>query len=114
MPQPIPTQPIPTQPIPSTPIQDKEKDLAPIKEETLIKEMDQQQKSELEKSLMDLKIKKANLSKIALDYDMKELTGEITADELNEKTLPVLNKIRKLGFQVPALKPCRNPSFEPP
>jgi hypothetical protein len=83
--QPIPTQPIPTQPIPSTPIQDKEKDLAPIKEETLIKEMDQQQKSELEKSLMDLKIKKANLSKIALDYDMKELTGEITADELNEK-----------------------------
>jgi len=35
--------------------------------------------------LIDLKIKKANISKMALDFDMKELTGEITSDELNEK-----------------------------
>ncbi|MFW9939076.1 MAG: hypothetical protein ACFFD5_15630, partial [Candidatus Thorarchaeota archaeon] len=37
------------------------------------------------KSLVDLKIKKASVSKMALDFDMKELTGELTADELKEK-----------------------------
>ncbi len=44
-----------------------------------------QQKAELEKSLMDLRIKKANITKMSLDYDMKELTGEITPEELEEK-----------------------------
>ncbi len=44
-----------------------------------------EQKANLEKSLMDLKIKKANVSKMSLDYDMKELTGEITSEELEEK-----------------------------
>jgi len=34
---------------------------------------------------MDLKVKKANISKMALDLDMKELTGEITPGELEEK-----------------------------
>ena len=43
------------------------------------------QKAELEKSLMDLKIKRANTTKISLDFDMKELTGEITSEELAEK-----------------------------
>ena len=47
--------------------------------------MSTQQKADIEKSLMDLRIKKANVSKMALDFDMKELTGEITGDELNEK-----------------------------
>ena len=44
-----------------------------------------EQKANLEKSLMDLKIKKANISKMSLDFDMKELTGEITSEELEEK-----------------------------
>jgi len=44
-----------------------------------------QQKAELEKSLMDLKIKKANTIKMSLDFDMKELTGEITTEELEVK-----------------------------
>jgi hypothetical protein len=44
-----------------------------------------QQKSELEKSLMDLRIKKANITKMSLDFDMKELTGEITHEELEIK-----------------------------
>ncbi len=44
-----------------------------------------EQRANLEKSLMDLKIKKANISKMSLDYDMKELTGEITSEELEEK-----------------------------
>jgi hypothetical protein len=43
------------------------------------------QKADLEKSLMDLKIKKANITKMSLDFDMKELTGEITEEELKEK-----------------------------
>jgi len=47
--------------------------------------VDVQQKAELEKSLMDLKIKKANTIKISLDLDMKELTGEITTEELEVK-----------------------------
>ncbi len=46
---------------------------------------DTHQKDELEKSLMDLKIKKANITKMSLDFDMKELTGEITAEELETK-----------------------------
>ena len=47
--------------------------------------VDATQKASLEKSLMDLKIKKANTTKMSLDFDMKELTGEITAEELEEK-----------------------------
>ncbi|MFW9785591.1 MAG: hypothetical protein ACFFFB_25130, partial [Candidatus Heimdallarchaeota archaeon] len=43
------------------------------------------QKLSLEKSLIDLKIKKAYLAKMSLDFDMKELTGEITAKELEDK-----------------------------
>jgi len=48
-------------------------------------EVNSQQKENLEKSLMDLKIKRANISKMALDLDMKELTGEITSGELEAK-----------------------------
>jgi small GTP-binding protein len=44
-----------------------------------------QQRIELEKSLIDLRIKKANLTKRSLDYDMQELTGEITPEELETK-----------------------------
>lgn len=44
-----------------------------------------QQKTELEKTLMDLRIKKANITRMSLDYDMKELTGEITPEELEIK-----------------------------
>ena len=43
------------------------------------------QKAEIEKSLMDLRIKKANITKMSLDFDMKELTGEITPEELESK-----------------------------
>jgi len=53
---------------------------------------DAAQKASLEKSLMDLKINKANITKMSLDFDMKELTGEITGEELEEKK----NKLKKL------------------
>jgi small GTP-binding protein len=42
-------------------------------------------KKELEETLMDLKIKKAKISKMALDFEMQELSGEITAEELEMK-----------------------------
>jgi len=48
-------------------------------------EISKEQKANLENSLMDLKIKKTNISKMSLDFDMKELTGEITSKELEEK-----------------------------
>ena len=47
--------------------------------------MDKKQKENLKKALIDLKIKKANVSKMSLDLDMKELMGEITETEFNEK-----------------------------
>ena len=40
---------------------------------------------DLKHSLLELKIKKANISKMSIDFDMKELMGEITPIELLEK-----------------------------
>ena len=53
--------------------------------QTPSKTVNVQQKAALEQSLMDLRIKKANLTKMSLDFDMKELTGEITPEELEKK-----------------------------
>ena len=35
---------------------------------------------------MDLKIKFANISKMELDLDIKEISGEITSEEFNKKS----------------------------
>ena len=99
------------QPVQSVPNQVKEQNVAAVKEQApskMFQEMNQQQKSELEKSLMDLKIKKANLSKIALDYDMKELTGEITADELNEKKQKLEKIVESVNDQIKDLERMLN------
>ncbi|MHA1472962.1 MAG: ADP-ribosylation factor-like protein, partial [Promethearchaeota archaeon] len=61
----------------------KNKTIAKIPTVTVV--ADAKQTADLEKSLMDLKVKKANITKMSLDFDMKELTGEITEEELNEK-----------------------------
>ena len=37
------------------------------------------------KTLIELKLKKADLNKMALDFEMKELKGEITEEELKDK-----------------------------
>ncbi len=34
---------------------------------------------------MDLKIQHSKLEKLAIDFDMQELTGEITTEQLKEK-----------------------------
>ncbi len=58
------------------------------------------QKAGLEKSLMDLKIKKASITKMALDFGMKELTGEITGDELEEKKNKLITIEKSINEQI--------------
>jgi ADP-ribosylation factor-like protein 1 len=63
-----------------------------------------EQKASLERSLMDLKIKKASISKMALDLDMKELTGEITEDELTKKKSKLVELEAKVDQQIKDLE----------
>jgi len=56
---------------------------------TTVSDQEDTQKNELEKTLMDLKIKSANISKMELDLDMKEISGEITSEEFNNKSLKI-------------------------
>ncbi|MFX1589810.1 MAG: hypothetical protein ACFFC1_16820, partial [Promethearchaeota archaeon] len=79
----------PQKPVPDAPITTTQQKSATIEPNNTL---DIQQKGDLEKSLMDLKIKKANISKMSLEFDMKELTGEITIKELEEKK----NKLREI------------------
>lgn len=79
----------PQKPVPDAPITTTQQKSAQSEPGTTL---DIQQKGDLEKSLMDLKIKKANISKMSLEFDMKELTGEITAKELEDKK----NKLREI------------------
>jgi len=66
--------------------------------------LDPQQKSNIEKTLMDLKIKKANISKMGLDYEMKELRGEITAEELDLKKQKLESIEKKINEQIESLE----------
>ncbi len=58
------------------------------------------QNEDLKKQLLDIKIKKANLNKMALDYDMQELQGEISAEELEEKKKKITLLVKKLDDQI--------------
>ncbi|MFW9898254.1 MAG: ADP-ribosylation factor-like protein [Candidatus Thorarchaeota archaeon] len=57
-------------------------------------------KKQIEKSLMDLKIKKAKLQEMALDFDMQELSGEITVEELSEKKMKLMIIEEKTAKQI--------------
>jgi hypothetical protein len=71
-------------PVSTTPLEAPQKiEVSPV--QAPLAAVDTKQKAELENSLMDLKIKKANITKMSLDFDMKELTGEITTEELEAK-----------------------------
>ncbi|MFX1419687.1 MAG: ADP-ribosylation factor-like protein [Promethearchaeota archaeon] len=59
-----------------------------------------QQKEKLKQSLLDLKIKKAHLTKMALDFDMQELKGEITSEELQDKKEKVKIMMDKIDQQI--------------
>ncbi|MHA2008115.1 MAG: ADP-ribosylation factor-like protein [Promethearchaeota archaeon] len=47
--------------------------------------VDKKQADHVKKTLIELKLKRADLYKMALDFDMKELRGEISPEELEEK-----------------------------
>ncbi len=74
----------------------------------LIKEKDNvigtNSKRNLKKSLIELKIKKANLSKTSIDFEMKELMGEINAVELQEKKEKLNELIKKIDLQIEELQ----------
>ena len=65
-------------PVVHTPPQKLEKSLTEVTEVKF-------NKKELENQLMDLKIQHSKLEKLAIDFDMQELTGEITTEQLEEK-----------------------------
>ena len=69
-----------------------------------IKASSQQQVADIEKSLMELKIKKANISKMSLDFEMKELTGEITTEEYDEKIKKLKVVEQKINEQIAELE----------
>ena len=69
-----------------------------------IKASNEAQVADIEKSLMELKIKKANISKMSLDFEMKELTGEITTEEYDEKIAKLKVVEKKIDDQINELE----------
>ncbi len=59
-----------------------------------------EQKGDVNKILMDLKIKKANIQKMALDIEMQELSGEITSAQLEEKKKKLDAVEKKIDDQI--------------
>ncbi len=76
------------------------KELPAIKVEKIPKIISPQQKERLNQSLLDLKIKKTHLTKMTLDFDMQELTGEITSEELQDKKDKVKIMMDKINEQI--------------
>ncbi|NVM37517.1 MAG: GTP-binding protein [Candidatus Lokiarchaeota archaeon] len=70
--------------------------------------IESKQEEDLKKSLLELKIKKANLTKMALDFDMKELTGEITKEELQEKKSKINELVQQVDRQIQELQKLLN------
>ena len=65
-------------------------------------------KKDLKKSLIELKLKKANLSKTSIDFEMKELKGEITAVELQEKKEEINDLQKQINTQIEELQKLIN------
>jgi small GTP-binding protein len=71
-------------------------------------ESDKTQKKSLKTELMDLKIRKAKISKMLLDFEMKELSGEISGEELKEKTARLTKMEERLKQQIKELEELVN------
>ncbi len=85
----------------------KEVSSSEIKKEPLSSEIQKkpsiitpQQKERLKQSLIDLKIKKTHLTKMTLDFDLQELKGEITSEELKDKKDKVKIMMDKIDEQI--------------
>jgi hypothetical protein len=57
-------------------------------------------KKELDNSLMELRIKRSQIQKIVLDFEMKELSGEISPEELKEKKMKLAFLEKKIDDQI--------------
>ncbi len=66
------------------------------------------QRKDMKKSLLELRIKKTNLTKMSLDLDMQELTGEITSEELQEKKIKINGLIQRIDQQILELQKLLN------
>ncbi|MFX0028181.1 MAG: ADP-ribosylation factor-like protein, partial [Candidatus Hermodarchaeota archaeon] len=103
-PQPVPTQPSqpvptqPSQPVPTQPLQPME--TADKLQKAQIPTMEQKQIEHIKKTLIELNLKKADLSKMALDFDMKELTGGISKEELEEKKKKIKEYEERIEKQI--------------
>jgi small GTP-binding protein len=64
----------------------------------------EKQKEEVQKKLIELKLKRADLYKMTLDFDMKELNGEISAKELHEKKAKIKEYEKKIEEQIRELQ----------
>ncbi len=63
-----------------------------------------QQTQNLKQTIMDLKIKKANLQKLSLEFEMQELTGEISSEELEQKKTRMNGLVQKIDQQIQELE----------
>ncbi len=67
-------------------------------------EIDPAINNKIKKSIIELKIKKANISKMSIDFEMKELTGEITPIELQEKKVKLDAIVKKIESEISELQ----------
>jgi len=98
----VPAKPIKTPTSTTPPIKPQKEEIPPVQAPPGT--FNVQQKAELDKSLMDLRIKKANITKMSLDFDMKELTGEITSEELEAKKQKLKNIEANINQQIEDLE----------
>jgi small GTP-binding protein len=73
-----------------------------------ISKLNIQEKKNLKKSLLELKIRKSHLNKMILDYEMQELKGEITDEELDSKNQKVKIMLDKIDKQIQDLEKLLN------
>jgi small GTP-binding protein len=66
--------------------------------------IDKKQTEHAMKTLIELKLKKADLYKMKLDFDMKELNGEISGEELEEKKKKISEYEEKVEIQIQELQ----------
>jgi len=85
-------------------------ELSSDKEESAIDVPETEQKSVeiLKKELMDLRIKKAQILKIELDFEIKELSGEISSEELHEKKTRFESLKKQINQQIEDLEKLTN------
>jgi small GTP-binding protein len=87
-----------------TPLEVEKPSQAPVKVEKPTRVVDNIQADHAKKTLIELKLKKADLYKIKLDFEMKELNGEISGEELVEKKKKIKEYEEKIEIQIQELQ----------